>query len=50
MRVINPMILMANMSLCDPIGPMRIVHKEGVRCAVPRRYVFTEIVASVVFT
>ena len=33
--VVDPVILIPNLSLCDPVGPMRIVHEERVRRAVP---------------
>ena len=33
--VVDPVILMPNPSLCDPVGPMRIVHQERVRRPVP---------------
>ena len=28
--VVDPVILMPNPSLCDPVGPMRIVHQESI--------------------
>ena len=47
--VVDPVILMPNPSLCDPVGPMRIVHETRVRSLMPRWLVRTSLLLGRMF-